>query len=126
MPDAEFEAAERALGIALPGAWRRHLQKASWLRRGWLSETCYLHLHRPSESLSRAQARQPFAASHPGILFIGDDGAGEHLAVDLREARPRVMAVPNVSSGWTDAIEQTASLDDFLAQVDAGSFNFRF
>jgi hypothetical protein len=125
VPIAESESAEHSLGHALPQSWRNYLERPSWLRRGWLSDDCYLSLHRPSESVSIADAWQPSTSLHPGIFIIGDDGASEHLAVDIRATNPCVMAVNNVSAGWSDAVEQAQSLEQFLSQVEDGSFVFR-
>jgi len=96
VPASEFEAAELALGRALPSAWREYLQRPSWLRSGWLSDDCFIRLNTLSESISLAEIWEPSTARHPGILFIGSDGAGEHLAVDVRAANPPVMAVINI------------------------------
>lgn len=125
VPPAEIEEAENHLGHALPRAWREYLLRPSWFRRGWLSEDCYLRLHRPAESVQIAAAWQPSTALHPGILLLGDDGAGEHLALDMRTPAPRVVAIPNVSAGWDAGIEQAESVESFLAQVEAESFTFR-
>lgn len=121
----EFEAAESALGRAFPTAWREYLQRASWFRSGWPSDDCFMTLNTPSESISLAEAWEPSTARHPGILFIGSDGAGEHLAVDARVASPPVMAVNNTAFEWKDAIEQASSLESFLGRVENGSFVFK-
>jgi len=118
----DIEAAESTLGRAFPTAWSDYLQRPSWFRSGWLSEDCFIRLNTPAESISLAQAWEPSTTRHPGILFIGDDDAGEHLAVDSRAASPPVMAVNNTASEWKDAIEQASSLEMFLAKVEDGSF----
>lgn len=120
----EIEAAELALKHVIPNQWREYLLRPSWLRCGWPSDECYIHLNTPSESVSLAN---DWAASrsHPGILLIGSDGAGEHLAIDTRLSTPPVMAVNNTASDWKDALEQAPSLDCFLSRVEDGSFVFK-
>ena len=125
VPASELETAELALGHALPQAWREYLQQPSWLRSGWLSDDCFIRLNTPSESTSLAEVWEPSTSRHPGILFIGSDGAGEHLAVDARAASPPVVAVTNTSSDWKEAIEQAPSLEDFRRRVEDGSFVFK-
>ena len=44
VPDADFAAAEAALGRELPAAWREYLQGASWLRQGWLDSSAFVTL----------------------------------------------------------------------------------
>ena len=126
VPNEEIQAAEQVLGAPVPEAWRHYLQQSSWFRRGWLSDECFVRLHRPSESIDDVGAWGVGAASHPGIMIIGDDGAGEQLALDLREKEPRVVAVNYVSTGWDEAIEQSESLCIFLEQIENNSFRFRF
>jgi hypothetical protein len=122
--DTEFVSAEGQIGHGFPKAWSAYLKQCSWLRKGWLSENCYLRLLRPSESLETLVAWQP-TKTHPGIFIIGDDGASEHLAVDLRESNPPVLSVNQVSRVWSDAIPQAESLDAFLTQVESSSFEFK-
>jgi hypothetical protein len=122
---AEIRAAESVLHRALPQAWSDYLQQASWLRSGWLSDDCYIQLNTPSESLSLAEIWEPSRSGHPGILLIGSDGAGEHLAIDTRIGNPPVMAVNNTASDWKEAIEQAPSLGSFLGKVEDGSFVFK-
>jgi hypothetical protein len=55
---------------------------------------------------------------------MGDDGASELIAVDMRDPAPPVVAVNNVSAGWDHAVIQADSLEQFLRQVEDGTFAF--
>lgn len=125
VPPDEFASAERALVRAIPDAWRKYLERDSWLREGWVSDDCYIQFYRPSEMVEIMDAWEGGTESHPGILIIGGDGAGEHLALDLRSGTPTVMAVNHVSAGWTEAIEQAKSVEAFVSQIEDGSFLFK-
>jgi len=122
IPTREIREAETALGRVLPAAWSGYLQQPSWLRKGWLSEDCFLWLFRPSESFGTAAA-WPAQSLHPGIFLIGGSDT-EHLAVDLRLENPPVVALPNVSRGWIDALPLTTDLAQFVTQLENGTLKF--
>lgn len=107
----------------LPAGWRAYLTGESWLCSGWLESGTYLKLYRPSEGAYQLEAWE--SETHPGIAWIGDDGSRERLAVDLRRADSPVFLVQITSPGWSDAIVQTDSVQEFVAAVEAGTFTFR-
>jgi hypothetical protein len=119
VPDAEFA------GSRLPAAWRAYLQGASWFRRGWLSEECYLWLHPPAEAADLLDAWGPEArAGHPGVTIIGGAGSREHLVLDLRRDPAPVLLADITGEGWPTAIRQAGSVADFIEEVESGRFVF--
>jgi hypothetical protein len=121
--DEEFTQAEDCLGGQFPDGWRSYLQGQSWLSRGWLENGCYLKLLAPAESLEMIRAWTPAAESFPGLLILGSDGSREMLAVDTRDPLAPVALIDITSGSWADAIPQTP-VEQFVAQVEAGTFEF--
>jgi hypothetical protein len=109
----------------LPDAWRDYLQGESWWCRGWLGEI-YVHLYRPEETFELAAAWGDATALHPGIAIIGGGGSREQLAIDLRRTDSPVFLVDITSDGWHSAIEQTDTIAEFVAAIEAGTFTFRW
>lgn len=127
VPDEEFDAAAAALGRPMPDAWRAYLQGRSWLRRGWLEHSdAEVWLYAPSVMLSAHEAWSPATDAHPGIAIIGGNGSREQLVVDLRQDPAPVLLADITSSGWDDAVLQAESVAEFVEQIEAGTFDFRF
>jgi hypothetical protein len=118
VPDAQFD------GLRLPDAWRAYLQSPSWFHRGWLTEQCFLHLYTPAEVRSELEVWAEGPDSHPGIVIIGNDGARERLALDMRDPDPPVVLVDITSEGWAAAIRQADSAADLIGRVEARTFSF--
>jgi hypothetical protein len=127
-PIAELEIrnAEAALKLTLPKAWREFIQSHAWFRRGWMKTGAYVWLYTPSESVEYWRAWGAPAAERPGMIIIGGDGGGELITIDARTPDSPVTLTPNVSVGWEDSIEQAASIADFIAAINDGSFDFAF
>ena len=119
VPDAQIREAEEALGLRFPDRWRRYVQSDAWFQRGWMRTGAYVWLYSPEESARHVRA---WGNRPTGMLPIGGDGATEYLTIDARDARGRVTLTASVTRGWEGSIEQSASLDTFLAAVEAGSF----
>ena len=58
------------------------------------------------------------------MFILGSDGAGEYIAIDLDSPAPKVMLIATISSGWSEAIEQSATVEEFLGRLEDGSFTF--
>ena len=124
VPDEEFARAATGLGREFPDAWRAYLQGQSWLSRGWLASGCYLTLLAPEESLDWQDGWEPAARLHPGILLIGSDGSNELIAVDTRDPLMPVVHLGTASGGWAHTTPQGYGIAEFIAQVEAGTFEF--
>jgi hypothetical protein len=121
--DVEFADAAAALGRTLPEPWREYLQAQSWFRRGWLDGTeTYLWLYTPRQML---EIHADAVATHPGMAILGTDGSHRHLALDLRQDPAPVLLIDIASGSWDDAIPQTATVADFVRQIEARTFRFR-
>lgn len=123
---AEIDHAEQALGLRFPVAWRSYITRSVWFRRGWMATGAYVWLYTPSETVDHVRAWIGGRRDRTGMLVIGGDGASEVLTVDARLVDSSVTLTPNVSVGWIDSIEQAPSLEQFLAAIDTGTFDFTF
>ena len=123
VPDQEFTQVEGSLARKFPDMWRNYLQGQSRLSRGWLENGCYLTLLAPRKSLEMLEAWEPAAESLPGLLILGDDGSREMLALDTRDPLAPVALIDITSASWADAIPQMP-VEQFVAQVEAGTFEF--
>jgi hypothetical protein len=56
-------------------------------------------------------------------VILGTDGSREMLAVDNRDRLSTVALIDISAGGWEDAIPQMP-IRQFIAQIDAGTFNF--
>jgi len=126
VPDADFAAAEAALGHELPAPWREYLQGSSWLRQGWLDSGAFVTLYPPAGTVEATQAWGEAPTRHPGVAIIGGDGTGEQVALDLRSNPAPVVLVNTASAGWTDAILQVENVTAFIDAIENGSFTFAF
>ncbi|BCY09640.1 hypothetical protein L3i22_047280 [Actinoplanes sp. L3-i22] len=124
--DAEFAAAEAALGRPLPQAWRSYLRGPSWFRRGWPTSGTYVWLNTPHEMLGLHGAWAEATDTHPGIAIIGGDGAREHLVLDLRKDPAPVLLVDTDSPGWAGAIPQADDVSQLIHRIESGEFEFTF
>jgi hypothetical protein len=124
--DQEFVDADKALGRALPAAWRTYLQSESWFRRGWMSSGAYVWLNSPREMLELHDAWDAATDEHPGIAIIGGDGSREQLVLDLRSDPAPVLLADITSAGWDSAIRQTDDVSRLVDSIEAGTFEFRF
>jgi hypothetical protein len=106
----------------LPGVWRAYLTGESWFRAGWLESGAYVQLYRPSEGTAISDVFE--GPEHPGIAWIGTDGGREGIAIDLRRPDSPVYLVQITSEGWSDAIVQAESVEDFIAAVEAGTLAY--
>lgn len=120
LPEIELEAAEAALGRAIPATWRSYLRGACWFHCGWMRGGAYVCLYPAMMSVDLSSI-----ADCPGMFVIGGDGGGEQLVVDLREESPRVR-LANVVCGWEETFVQAASLTSFVDEIEAGTFAFSF
>ena len=123
VPDDEFDRAEAALGLQFPGAWREYLQGQAWLSRGWMETGSYLTLLTPDQSLEMAEAWEPAARLHPGVMILGTNGSREMLVADSRDPRAPLVLVDITSDGWANALPQMP-VEQFISEVDAGTFSF--
>jgi SMI1/KNR4 family protein SUKH-1 len=114
------------IGGELPPEWRDYLQAPSSWVTGWLPNGIYLQLFRPEESIEATRVWTEDRDRHPGVLLIGGDGAGELLALDLRDPTGGVFLLPNVSEGWADRIRQADTIVEFIDEVESGTYEFRF
>ena len=124
--DQEFIDADKALGAALPAAWRTYLQGESWLRRGWMASGTYVWLYAPRRMLKLHDAWSEGIDAHPGTAIIGGDGSREQLVLDLRGDPPPVLLVDISSSGWDSAIRQADDVNQLVDRIEAGTFEFRY
>ena len=121
-----FETWATARGGPVPADWLTYLQGPSRLAAGWLASGIYVTLLGPEVSMGLTDLWTEGRDTHPGVVLIGGDGAAEHLVLDLRDADPAVYLLPNVSSGWSDRIQQAASVAELVAQIEAGTFEISF
>ncbi len=124
--ELEIRKAESAMGRRFPAPWRDYVQTAAWFRRGWMRTGAYVWLYTPSETVEAVRAWAEIADDRPGMIVIGGDGAGEMLTLDARDPASPITMTPHISSGWEDSIEQTESIEAFVAAIENGSFDFVF
>lgn len=122
--DEEFVDAEKALGRALPEAWRTYLQGESWFRRGWMRTGAYVWLNSPREMLELHEAWDEATLAHPGIAIIGGDGSREQLVLDLGSDPAPVLLVDISSGGWDNAIRRADDVSQLIDRIEAGTFAF--
>lgn len=123
---AEVTRMAGVLDEQLPGAWRDYLTGPSWFARGWLRSGCYLWLYTPDQSVEVLDARNKAGAGLPGVLILGTDGSREILAADIRSETAPVVLIDITGEGWDDALPQVPSLAEFIEQVEAWTFEFRW
>ncbi|HVJ19387.1 MAG TPA: SMI1/KNR4 family protein [Polyangiaceae bacterium] len=121
LPEVELAAAETRLRRSIPTTWRSYLQGAHWFHRGWMRSGAYVWLYP-----ARQSAEFYSDDDCPGMFVIGGDGASERLVVDLRQPSPQVRLANVVCADWGETFVQAASLESFLAEVAAGTFEFSF
>ena len=119
----DIEAAERRLGVRFPADYRSFLQEQNGLK-GWFGEV-YLELFPVSGVVDSTEVHD-HQASHPGLVLIGGDGAGEAVGYDFRKPDAPVVLVNLVSAGWHEANIQAPSFTEFMAQRERGDeFNWQ-
>jgi hypothetical protein len=121
LSESDLAAAEAVLGRPVPATWRSYLRAPSWFHRGWMHGGAYVWLYPASMS-----AELPPDDHCPGMFVIGGDGASEQLVIDLREQSPRVMLANVVRGGWEETFVQASSLNAFISEIEAGTFEFSF
>lgn len=121
LPELELQAAESALGRAIPPAWRRYLQSPCWFHRGLMRTGAFVWLYPPA--MSAELSCDDFSRD---MFVIGGNGASEQLVLDLHDQSPRVMLTNVVRAGWQETIAQAISLPSFLTEIEAGTFSFAF
>jgi SMI1 / KNR4 family (SUKH-1) len=106
---AEVDEFEQRIGIRLPGAYRRFLLAVDGVQ--WDTGTQSVRLYGLSAALGSFEVAQEYQRkSHPGLVYIGDDGGSEGLAYDTRLDPPPLLWVRYSSPGWTSGQYQAASL----------------
>lgn len=89
------------------------------------SESSWLRLYRIEELVPLNQGYD-LSESQPGLVLIGTDGGGEGGGLDFNHEPPSVVLVNWLSSGWHEAIRQSETLAEFMAQRNAGAgYNFK-
>jgi hypothetical protein len=126
VPEDDLKAAESALKYSLPDSWKRYLRQASWFSRGFPSEECFLQLYTPAQSVDISGSWRSSTGSKEMVFILGSDGGGEYIALDLASPSPKVMLIATVTSGWSEAIEQSATVEEFVLRLEDGSFTFTF
>lgn len=124
--DLEIRAAETAMGLKFPIAWRKHVQSTAWFRRGWMRTGAYVWLYTPSETAECVCSWGEAAGGRVGMIVIGGDGGGEMLTLDTRAPVSAVTLTPSISIGWQDSVEQAPSVETFVSAIDDGTFAFLF
>lgn len=98
--------------MRFPTDYRSFLRQRNGLK-GWFGEV-YLELY-PVSGVVDSTELHDHQISHPGLVFIGGDGAGEALGFDFRKPQPPVVLINLVSDGWKDASLQASSFTEFMA-----------
>lgn len=120
--EAELIDVERELGVTFPVDYRTFAVANEGVDRDFGGSWLMLYRLDQLVDLNRAYDR---SQSHPGLVFIGSDGGGEGVGFDFRQTPPSVVLVNWVSSGWTDALVQGPSFEDFMEQRTSGMpYNF--
>lgn len=105
---AEINAAQIALGVALPGDYRAFLAISDG-GEGFVGEN-YLVLWRVAELHSYNRDCE-VAEYAPGLVGFGTNGAGELFAFDTRFDPPPIVMAPMIGLSHDDAF---VVADDFL------------
>ncbi len=108
---------ERELGVTFPVDYGTFVVGDEGVDRDFGGSWLMLYRLDQLVDLNRAYDR---SQSHPGLVFIGSDGGGEGVGFDFRTTPPPIVLVNFVSSGWTEALIQAPSFDDFMEQRASG------
>ena len=120
--DSDFAAAESALTASIPVAWKAYLQRERWLSKGWLVSGTFVTLLSPTDAQGLMSAWDEALEDHPGFYPIGTDGSRNLYCLDLRSPELGVLLTDISSGGWDDAESLTLSVEEFVAQIDKGTF----
>jgi hypothetical protein len=109
-----LEAAQRALGCALPPGYAQFLRKWNG-GEGFIGDN-YLILWK-AEELKQFNDEYEVAEYAPGLLFFGSNGGGEAYAFDTREDPWVVARVPFIGMDLKHAKVIGRNFADFLRRL---------
>lgn len=119
----EIAAIEGWLGAPLPDAWKTYLHRDRWLRNGWLKSGEFITLESPDEARSLMEAWNGALELHPGFYRLGTDGSRSIYCIDLRDITLGVIETDITAGGWNDAESLGISIEEFVGQIDDGTFS---
>ena len=122
VPDSDFTAAESALTASIPVAWKTYLQREQWLSKGRLRSGTFVTLLSPTDAQGLMSAWDEALEAHPGFYPLGTDGSRNLYCLDLRSPELGVLLTDNSSGGWDEAESLNLSVEEFVAQIDNGTF----
>jgi hypothetical protein len=115
---------EQQVGTGLPDDYRQFLQTNEG-RDVWHGDHAFARLYAVREVLEMLDATaDEQRRTHPGLLYIGGDGAAEGLAFDLRAHLPPLVLVNYSSSGWSEGLFQAPDFTTFLDDFDRRGWDF--
>lgn len=122
--DESIRQTEAGVGFSFPTDYIRFARESGGSgTAGWFGEM-YLMLF-PIGDLAVLHRVHNDAEHMPGFVAFGSDGGGELFGFDFRASPPLIVMVGNVSSGWSDAIVQATSFDEFMDKRRRGEpFDF--
>jgi hypothetical protein len=111
--DEAIRQTEAGVGFSFPADYIGFVRESGGTGTvGWFGEM-YLMLF-PIGDLAELHRVHNDAEHMPGFVAFGSDGGGELFGFDFRASLPLIVMVGNVSSGWSDAIVQASSFDEFM------------
>ncbi len=111
--NAVIAAAERALGVQLPEAYKNFLREHDG-GVGVLGQD-YVDLWSAGD-LSERQSGYEVSTYAPGLLLFGSDGGGEAFAFDTRAEPWAVVRAPFVGMSLDDCVPVARTFDEFLRE----------
>jgi hypothetical protein len=121
MPDAaatDLDQLEALLGVRLPSDYRCYLLGQDGTDGFYGVE--YLVLWPIRDVMAKNISYEYLREDAGGVVLIGSNGAGEAVALDLRNDASVVVLLPFISEGWEDARRQADSFTEFVAQRERG------
>jgi hypothetical protein len=121
----DVAAAETVLSFGLPDDYRVFLLRENG-REYWAGdEIAYVQLYSLAQVLESFHVAETYQRRmHPGLVYIGGDGASEGLAFDARRPDPPLVLVNYVSAGWSEGFYQAPSFTAFLERVAEHGWTF--
>jgi hypothetical protein len=112
---AEIEAAEHAVGVPFPAAYRQFMRVANG-GEGFVGPNSYAMLWKVGE-LDQFNREYQVHDCAPGLLLFGSNGGGEAFAFDMRDASHIIVSVPFIGMDLKEIIPLAATFDAFLEYV---------
>lgn len=112
------------MGCRLPQDYRAFLLREEG-REYWARDGTFVQLYSLDQLLESFKVAVEYQReNHPGLVYIGGDGAAEGLAYDMRVPDPPLVLVNHASEGWSEGFYQAPNFTRFLDLVAERGWDF--